>query len=257
LTIVVLLITFHAATSQENGDKASDLIKQQLPVLRKAGIPPFVAVSSENLARTFPKAHFLVLGFRQFPVATAAPEPLKVRNLLVVMPDDKVKHLTTTRGLEEFFQASLGPVTEAESGKDCTEAWLRLSQEFKQDGFFTFSIPQDSLTAKKSGNGLVASGKAVVTKGGTGEIRVNLSFNAEGKLSKVEEASTVKAGVRPICQATKLLDADPIVRQMAEKDLLVMGKTAKYYLDEQRKKASPELKHAIDRIWQRIVEEGW
>ena len=28
LTIVVLLITFHAATSQENGDKASDLIKQ-------------------------------------------------------------------------------------------------------------------------------------------------------------------------------------------------------------------------------------
>jgi hypothetical protein len=36
-----------------------------------------------------------------------------------------------------------------------------------------------------------------------------------------------------------------------------MGKSAKGYLDEQRAKAKPELKAAIDRIWKRIVDERW
>jgi hypothetical protein len=84
-----------------------------------------------------------------------------------------------------------------------------------------------------------------------------LTFTGAGKLAGIEEANTVKAGVRPICQASKLLDPDPVVRRMAEKDILVMGRAAKEYLEEQRAKASPELKRAIDRIWQRIVEEGW
>jgi len=35
-----------------------------------------------------------------------------------------------------------------------------------------------------------------------------------------------------------------------------MGRSAKTYLDEQRAKAGPKLKKAIDRIWQRIVDEG-
>jgi predicted acylesterase/phospholipase RssA len=45
-----------------------------------------------------------------------------------------------------------------------------------------------------------------------------------GKLTKAEEKSTLKAGVRPICQPTKLLDTDPLVRRIVEKDLLVMGR---------------------------------
>jgi hypothetical protein len=73
----------------------------------------------------------------------------------------------------------------------------------------------------------------------------------------VEETNTVKAGVRPICQATKLLDPDPLVRRMAEKDILVMGRAAKEYLDEQRAKAPAELRQTIDRIRKRIADEGW
>jgi hypothetical protein len=42
---------------------------------------------------------------------------------------------------------------------------------------------------------------------------------------------------------------------MAEQDLLCMGRAAKSYLDEQRAKAGPELQKAIDRIWQRIVDD--
>jgi hypothetical protein len=65
----------------------------------------------------------------------------------------------------------------------------------------------------------------------------------------------LKPGPRPICQATKLLDADPVVRRMAEQDLLVMGRAARPYLDEQRAKAAPELQKAIDRVWERICAD--
>jgi hypothetical protein len=42
---------------------------------------------------------------------------------------------------------------------------------------------------------------------------------------------------------------------MAEDAILVMGKAAKEYLDEQRARARPALREAIARIWQRILGE--
>ena len=109
--------------------------------------------------------------------------------------------------------------------------------------------------AEKEKGGFVASGKMVVMQGGNGAIDAKLTFDPDGALTKVEEVSKIRAGPRPICQATKLLDSDPIVRRMAEQDLLIMGRAARAYLDEQRGKASPELRRAIDRIWQRILEQ--
>jgi hypothetical protein len=76
-----------------------------------------------------------------------------------------------------------------------------------------------------------------------------------GGLTELDEIRQIKTGIRPICQATKLLDPDPLVRRMAEQDLRVIGRKAKGYLDAQRAKARPELQKAIDRIWQRIVAE--
>jgi len=108
-----------------------------------------------------------------------------------------------------------------------------------------------------AGGGLRVTGKAVVNPqgGNMGEIAASLTFDPAGKLSKGSETANIKRGIRPICQATKLLDPDPIVRGMAEQAILVMGKAAKEYLDEQRAKASPELRSAIDRIWHRILIE--
>ena len=81
-------------------------------------------------------------------------------------------------------------------------------------------------------------------------------LGAAGSFVNVLEKSAIRAGVRPICQATKLLDPDPIVRRMSEQDLLVMGRAAKPYLDQIRATARPQLRQAIDRIWQRILTEG-
>ncbi len=138
------------------------------------------------------------------------------------------------------------------------KAWLRLVEEFHEDGFFQFSIPDDSfdVTAEPEG-GLRIRGKAVVTRnaGNGGEIGASLIFDKAGRLVNASEAANLKRGIRPICQATKLLDPDPIVRGMAEEALLVMGKMAKGYLEEQRARAEPELQRAIDGIWRRILSE--
>ena len=83
-----------------------------------------------------------------------------------------------------------------------------------------------------------------------------MTLGPAGSFVNVLEKSALRPGIRPICQATKLLDRDPIVRRMAEQDLLVMGRAAKPYLDQIRVTAQPKLQQAIDRIWQRILNEG-
>jgi hypothetical protein len=93
--------------------------------------------------------------------------------------------------------------------------------------------------------------------GNGGQVEATLVFDGAGKLASARQTAKLRQGNRPICQATKLLDADPIVRRMAEKDILVMGRAARDYLVEQQKMASPALKKAIDRVWKRIVDEGW
>lgn len=105
-------------------------------------------------------------------------------------------------------------------------------------------------------NGLLgkkATARAVVMAGGNGELAVSMLFDQAGQLQKLAANVKLRPGPRPICQATKLLDADPIVRRMAEQDLLIMGSAARPYLEEQRTKAAPDLRRAIDRIWEMIV----
>jgi hypothetical protein len=86
---------------------------------------------------------------------------------------------------------------------------------------------------------------------------VTLTFGADGQLTGASYESKLRPGPRPICQATKLLDPDPIVRRMAEADLLYMGLAAREYLLDRRALAGPQLRRAIDRLWQRIEQEGW
>ena len=83
-----------------------------------------------------------MLRFRQYPVAVVPPEPLQSNNLFVVKPDASVEHLRDINELESFVRTALPPVTTADEAKGVAEAWLRLVEEFYQDGFFQFSIPE-------------------------------------------------------------------------------------------------------------------
>jgi hypothetical protein len=177
-------------------------------------------------------------------------DDLKCTNLFFVK-DGQVDFVATIPDLEFFFKAALNPLASENAAGDAASTWLRFSGELKQDLFYLFAAPDISYTRFDDITRVRAF--TTVTGGGDGRIEVLLTLGAAGSLVSIQEKSTMRPGIRPICQATKLLDPDPIVRGMAEQDLLVMGRASKPYLDQVRSIAAPELRQAIDRIWRRIL----
>jgi hypothetical protein len=90
-------------------------------------------------------------------------------------------------------------VLEEDEARIAASAWLRLVQEFMQDGYYKFSIPANELKVGPGKTGLVASGKAVVKpeNGNKGEIRATLRFGMTGELEGVDDEKDVVKGKRP------------------------------------------------------------
>lgn len=240
--------------SDDDVAKAQGVVTAELDKFKAAGFT-LQPVKDEAVQRAFPKVLFFGVYFRQFPVARLTPEGLNSANLFAVGPDGKASLLKESKSLQDFFKANMSPAKDDDAAKDAVRAYVRLVEELHQDGFYKFALQDDSTKIGESKDGKTAAARAMVTGGGNGEIGATLAFDKDGQLKTVDEKVNLKEGPRPICQATKLLDADPIVRRMAERDLLIMGRAAKPYLDEQRAKAAPELQKAIDQIWRQILQE--
>jgi hypothetical protein len=238
-----------AKPTPESIAKAEKVVKEHLDK-RKGGGVSVQYIKDDAVEKVFPRYHLFAVLFRQFPVGRVPPKGLKASNLFAVDADGKVTTLTDAKELEKFFQSNLSAVKEEAQKKNAIRAWLRLTQQYRQDGFYTFGLVDDATRLE----GKTARGIVAVMKGGSGTLGATITFDDDGKLAKVSEEAKLRPGPRPICQATKLLDKDAVVRRIAEQDLLIMGTVAKEYLDAQRSEASPELRLAIDHIWQRIVE---
>jgi len=222
---------------------------------KKAGMGQLQPIKDERLEKVFPRHAFYTLLFRQFPVGRIPPKGFVVSNVLVADAEGKVTLFTAAnKELLDFVNAALPEDRSEDHAKDVGRAWIRILQEFYQDGFYKFALMDDSTKVAADGSNRKVSVKVVAMAGGNGEINSALVLDETGKITKIDGGSTLKPGPRPICQATKLLDPDPLVRRICEQDLLVMGTAAKPYLDEQRAKATPELRAAIDRMWQRILD---
>jgi len=246
-----------AETGAEDS-RGRELLEQKLATFKGAERGQVLPIVDGTLGHVFGGYLFYVLRFRQYPVSLLPPDPLEPNNIFVVKPDGVVDHLPDVKALETFVRSALPRVATDAEARDAVRAWLRLVQELHQDGFFQFSIPDESLKVAPARNGgRKATGKAVVAPrgGNQGEIVASLTFDRKGALVSASEAARMKRGVRPRCQARSLLDPDPMVRAAAEQAILAMGKAAKDYLDEQRALASPSLREAIDRLWQRILAE--
>jgi len=259
----ILIMTTPAYSDEPKGPSAEEIKAAQdrlmefLKGLKGAELARVTALAADGVPATFPDHILFSVLFPQYPVARIAPEPLKSSNVVAVpkAKDGKPAAITDLKELEMFFKSHARAVkTEAETYAT-VEAWLRTAAELNQDGFYKFTVKAESFAATDTA--IQSDGRAKVEPAGgnKGEITSKLSFK-DGKLMAVETKVTLFPGPRPICQSTKLLDPDPIVRRMAEDSIRVMGSAAKPYLDEQRAKASPELKAAIDRIWKRIQKEG-
>jgi hypothetical protein len=212
------------------------------------------AITANYVNASLPNRDFFEVTFLEYPVGVPIPEGLSLSNVFVVQ-NGTVLALVHPANLRAFFFAHLAPVRTKQQAQNAGTTWLRLTETFSQDGFYSFASPQVKVIISNAR--FVVIGNVAVEAGGKGNIGVKIAFAKGGVLSGLTETRAVRPGVRPICQATKLLDPDPLVRRMAEQDILVMGKSAKAYLDSQRAKASPQLKTAIDRVWKRIVDEEW
>lgn len=212
-------------------------------------------ITDDYVQRTFPNFSFFGVIFRQYPIAVLCPQTqdLKCSNVFFVT-GGRVDFVSNITDLKFFFVTQLDPVPSQEAATDAASTWLRLSEELKQDLFYTFSAPEISYVPRDDIT--VVRGHVAVAAGGEGQIDMLMVLGSAGSLVQIYEKSALRPGVRPICQATKLLDRDPIVRRMAEQDLLVMGRAAKPYLEQIRTRARPKLQQAIDRMWQRILDEG-
>lgn len=261
LVVLCIVLPAHA---QEKKEKVPAEVQKSIDAVRKHidGLPNGMGAGEITwkgdaaLKSAFPKYHFINARFRQFPVARIMPEGLRASSVFAVTNDGKIEYFKDTQALQKFFKTYATTAKDENGAKAVLGAWMALTQEYHQDGMFKFEV-QDKQFAVAQDTGLNARGRLIVMAGGNGDLVAMLDFDKDGKIAKVVEKAAIRPGPRPICQATKLLDADPIVRRIAEQDLLIMGLSARDYLMEQREHATPELRDAIDQLWRRIQQNGW
>src|SRR5437870_8859657 len=169
------------------------------------------AVDDQYVLDTFHGVDFFGVQFRQYPVAKQTPDGLSA-SLVAFVLDGQVFILNDSSQLRDVF-FRLEPVQSEAQALDVGRSYLRLTEEFVQDMFYRFSDPKVGNFTDDSGN-LEVSGQVLVTAGGRGNIDALLIFDADGVLQFISEDVQVVEGPRPVCQATKLLDPDPIVRKM-------------------------------------------
>lgn len=261
LLVVSMAVMSQSAAGQapskvEKSRKAArQKLEAHLATLNGANNGELLDIKRAVLEKSFKDSYFFVLRFRLYPVAIVTQPPLKSNNVFVVS-GDKLTHITDAMMLENFFKTNLpARVNGKAEVADTTESWLWLTQELHHDGFFEFKMNPVEVRATASG-GFASEGVVEVAPqhGDKGRLTVELGFMG-GKLRSVKSGGKLVAGIRPKCQATRLLDEDPVIREIMRCDILVMGRACKSYLDEVRADASPELRNAIDKIWQQILDE--
>lgn len=262
ITASIILLAGHSMEQdripyEENNKKVADWVAKSTQQSEGGGQP--VAIKDSALCAYVQGATFHSVHYPEFPIARRPPEPMVMRNVLMVDSKGGVMHFTSREGLRKAFLKLAQPI-DSGAVSEFALGWLKASTVFSQDGFFQFVFADKNVHSEKHQGVLVVTATApVVEKGGdTGSLVAVLSFaptKTEGvyRLNSIVEKDTIKPGIRPICQSTLLLDKNPIVRKMAERDLLVMGESALPYMAEQYSKASPKLKKEIERVRQRIL----
>jgi hypothetical protein len=228
LVAVFLLSTATRAPGQEKEAKlpedvqsAQKLIQDHLATLKNGRTDLIIIdwLKQEPLEKTFPNHYFFAVRYRiygpfspregaykppegfgpsnVFAVAKDAKLPNKER-LIRIKGSDKIQikaGKTDLSGLKDFFVKNLAAVKDEKAGKNAVKVALLLGQEFYQDNYYTkFNIQDDSIKFDMN----KGAGTAVVTGGGTGELRLQLVFDDAGKLSGVNDVGTkIRRGSRP------------------------------------------------------------
>lgn len=251
-----------APPSKEEKDKAEKAIRALLAGTEVSAVN---VLEDPELLRTFPQHLFFDVRYKyDYGVPLGRVEGSMLWT--VARKDAKATYLGGARQLRldaptlaEFVPPNIALLKDDAALKDAVRACLRLAIETLIERPWTsVAIQDDSIKVSADKTGKTATGFAAGkgargAEDGNGALTVTLQVNDAGKVGKVDVVNKVRPGPRPICQATKLLDADPVVRAMAAEQLLLMGASCTDYLAQRRAEAaSAELRQAIDAIGGRI-----
>ena len=200
LASAVLCVLFLGPLGQVAGQDAAshgaDGPVQKALHHRGATVYNIEPIAEDYLAATFPDAAFFGVFFPQYPVGVVPPEGLAPSNVAVVA-DGQVVFLTGPGALEKFFGNHAPRLKATSALQNLGLSWMRLTEEFSQDGFFQFSEP--TAVVMEDGTGAaVVMGTVEVTAGGKGYIVAELYFDANGQFTGVDEERNIHPGPRPI-----------------------------------------------------------
>ena len=203
LLIIVLLVgtwflpaQLSDRISEKDGRDAIDRWLARMPNARGGSI---VSIDDAAVVQAFPSERFYILRYSRYPVAQVLPEALTYNNLVMASTDRRVELIADTSALETIFRSKLITVKDERRALNAVTAWLRLTQEFHQDGFLEFSQPDATLKALRNPDGITALGttRVIADAGNDGQIAVVIRFDRTGKCSEVQETANVIAGRRP------------------------------------------------------------
>jgi hypothetical protein len=194
LSCALGLLMGFGAGSFARADNAEDLINQYLQQLGAEDYH-ITPVTDPYVASTFPNTVFYGVYFQQYPLTVPPPESLAEANVFFMdKASEQIGYLTGPDDLLAFFEVYWNSVVGPTAGnplEDAARTWLRLSQEFSQDGFYQFSPPMVEV------NGNTAFGMVMVEAGGRGNLWVAMTLSPSGALT-VQETRHIHPGIRPL-----------------------------------------------------------
>jgi hypothetical protein len=193
LGLLALAVGPNAGAPADQGRDAVDAWLEGLSKGKAPPVPPKIAAVDAAVRELFPHEHFYTIRYLRYPRAVRPPGPLKLENLVCVHTNGTVDRLENLEALKKLFEKKLPDLRDEVQTRAALVACLRLAEEFYQDGYYTFTIPDSSVSITRHDDHFVASGKTVVTKGGKGEVTVKLTTGSAGK---IEIEGKTRADVR-------------------------------------------------------------
>jgi hypothetical protein len=194
LSCVLGLWTALGAASVARANDITQMVDAYLQDLGAVGYT-MTPVNNQYAIDSLAGFSFLGVYFDQWPLQIQPPEGLSLSNVFYLDTATlQLGALTGPEDLKQFFATYFDQTVSPNSGhplKEVAKTWLRLSQEFSQDGFYQFSKPVVEV------DGRTAYGSVTVIEGGRGFIWVTLTLDPLGGIS-IEEDRHVIPGDRPI-----------------------------------------------------------
>src|SRR5262249_35639888 len=130
-----------AAPSADDIAKAEKAVKEYLDKV-KGSAAKVEYVKDDSVQLVFPKTLWFAVRFPQYPVGRVPPKGLKASNVFAVGGDGTVTVVTEHKELEKAF----GEVKSKsdDTAKTVVRAFVRLTEDLHQDGFYKFALMDDS-----------------------------------------------------------------------------------------------------------------